>query len=90
MNELEIIKAPIKEDLTYFENEFKQALNSDVKLINSISGFDFKAYLCSGSISSISLSNNLSIFTYVLLGPSMPQFLQANSLLHIHFEQDNL
>ena len=39
MNELEIIKAPIKEDLTYFENEFKQALNSDVKLINSISGF---------------------------------------------------
>ena len=39
MNELEIIKAPIKEDLTYFETEFKQALNSDVKLINSISGF---------------------------------------------------
>ena len=30
MNELEIIKAPLKEDLTYFENEFKQALNSDV------------------------------------------------------------
>ena len=39
MNELETIKAPIKEDLTYFETEFKQALNSDVKLINSISGF---------------------------------------------------
>ena len=39
MNELEIIKAPIKEHLTYFETEFKQALNSDVKLINSISGF---------------------------------------------------
>ena len=39
MNELEIIKAPIKEDLTYFETEFKQALNSDIKLINSISGF---------------------------------------------------
>ena len=39
MNELEIIKAPIKEDLTYFETEFKQTLNSDVKLINSISDF---------------------------------------------------
>ena len=39
MNELETIKAPIKEDLRYFETEFKQALNSDVKLINSISGF---------------------------------------------------
>ncbi|MEL0173271.1 MAG: polyprenyl synthetase family protein [bacterium] len=39
MKELETIKAPIKEDLTYFETEFKQALNSDVKLINSISGF---------------------------------------------------
>jgi len=39
MNKLETIKAPIKEDLTYFETEFKQALNSDVKLINSISGF---------------------------------------------------
>ena len=39
MNELETIKAPIEEDLTYFETEFKQALNSDVKLINSISGF---------------------------------------------------
>ena len=39
MNELETIKAPIKEDLTYFETEFKQALNSDVKMINSISGF---------------------------------------------------
>ena len=39
MNELETIKGPIKEDLTYFETEFKQALNSDVKLINSISGF---------------------------------------------------
>ena len=42
MNELETIKAPIKEDLTYFETEFKQALNSDVKLINSISGFLIK------------------------------------------------
>ena len=39
MNELETIKAPISEDLRYFETEFKQALNSDVKLINSISGF---------------------------------------------------
>ena len=39
MNELETIKAPINEDLVYFETEFKQALNSDVKLINSISGF---------------------------------------------------
>ena len=39
MKELEAIKAPIKQDLTYFETEFKQALNSDVKLINSISGF---------------------------------------------------
>ena len=39
MNELETIKAPINEDLTYFETEFKQSLNSDVKLINSISGF---------------------------------------------------
>ena len=39
MNELEIIKVPIKEDLRYFETEFKQALNSDVKMINSISGF---------------------------------------------------
>ena len=39
MNELETIKAPIKEDLTFFETEFKHALSSDVKLINSISGF---------------------------------------------------
>ena len=39
MNELDTIKAPIKKDLKYFETEFTQALNSDVKLINSISGF---------------------------------------------------
>ena len=42
MNELETIKAPIKEDPTYFETEFKQALNSDVKLINQFQVFSQK------------------------------------------------
>ena len=30
MSELETIKAPIKDDLTHFETEFKEALNSNV------------------------------------------------------------
>ena len=39
MNELDKIKLPIEKDIIEFYKEFKNALDSDVKLINSISGY---------------------------------------------------
>jgi|TARA_B110000914_G_scaffold226490_1_gene252124 octaprenyl-diphosphate synthase len=39
MNELDKIKIPIAKDIIEFQKEFKNALNSEVKLINSISGY---------------------------------------------------
>ena len=39
MNELRKIKLPIEKDIIEFHKEFKNALDSDVKLINSISGY---------------------------------------------------
>ena len=39
MNELDKIKLPIEKDIIEFHKEFKNALDSDVKLINSISGY---------------------------------------------------
>ena len=39
MSALDKIKEPIAKDIIEFQSEFKLALNSDVKMINSISGY---------------------------------------------------
>ena len=39
MSTLEKIKQPIAKDMIQFQSEFKLALNSEVKMINSISGY---------------------------------------------------
>ena len=39
MSALDKIKEPITKDIIEFQSEFKLALNSEVKMINSISGY---------------------------------------------------
>ena len=39
MSVLDKIKEPITKDIIEFQSEFKLALNSEVKMINSISGY---------------------------------------------------
>ena len=84
MSTLEKIKQPIAKDMIQFQSEFKLALNSEVKMINSISGYLVKnrgktirpilTLLCSR------LCGNPTTFSYK--AAAMMELLHVATLIH--------